>query len=57
MLIRLRVCVCYRQTVREGFERTESNTESNGALFGPMPGGLWHTQNEPEPRVARASRK
>lgn len=57
MLIRLEVCVCYGETVREGFERTESNTESNCALFSPMAGGPWHTQNEPEPRVARASRK
>jgi len=57
MLIRLGVCVCYGETVREGFERTESNTESNCALFGPMPGERWHTQNEPEPRMTRASRK
>jgi hypothetical protein len=38
MLIRLGVCVCYGETVRERFERTESNTESNCALFGHMPG-------------------
>ena len=49
--------MCCGETVREGFERTERNTESNCALFGPMPGGRWHTQNEPEPRVSRASRK
>ncbi|MEN9774820.1 MAG: hypothetical protein RL322_1890 [Pseudomonadota bacterium] len=57
MLIRLGVCVCYRVTVREGFERTESNTESNCALFGHMPGERWHTQNGPLSRMPRVSRK
>ena len=53
----LAVCVCFSERVREGFERTESNTESNYALFSPIPGTPQHTQNGPLSRVERGLRK
>ena len=52
----LAVCVCFSERVREGFERTESNTESNCALFSPLPGTPQHTQNGPLSRVERGLR-
>jgi len=57
MLIRFGVCVCCGETVREGFENTENNIESNYAILGPMPRAPWHTQNGPLSRKAQASRK
>ncbi len=52
MLTHKAVCVCYREEVGAGFERTESERESNRVASGPQDTASWHTQNGAEPRVA-----
>ncbi len=45
------VCVRYGEEVGAGFERTESERESNRAVPGPHGTAAWHTQIGPQTRV------
>ncbi|OIQ85972.1 hypothetical protein GALL_321720 [mine drainage metagenome] len=49
--VRKAACVCSGEEVGAGFERTESERESNRARSGAEVGDRRHRQNGPQPRV------